>query len=122
MGRIHDIINYIEKNINFTSVVKYGNHTKYFINDKIFAIVYESQNSHLILKANGRFNIEFRKEFKETVFPSYVINKYHWNMILVDGEIPTEILCRLIEISYDEVIENMTKRQRYTYEYLLTTN
>ena len=122
MSKIKEVISYIQNNVGFTSVLRYGNHTKYLINDKVFAIVYQSENPHIILKANGRFNIKFRKDYKDTVFPSYAINRYHWNMILIDGEIPTEILCRLVEVSYDEVIEHMTKRQRYTYEYLLTTN
>lgn len=94
----------------------YGNHTKYFINNKIFAILYSGNSPHIILKSDGRFNINLRKEFKETVFPSYTINKYHWNMILLGKEIPNEIIKRLIEVSYDEVYHRMTKREKGIYE------
>lgn len=122
MDSISKVINYINENVPFTSTAKYGKHTKYYINNKIFAILYEGNNPHIILKADGKFNIKFRKEFKETVMPSYTINTYHWNMILLDSEIPLEIIFKLTQISYDEVVETMTKRQKETYEHLLNIN
>lgn len=121
MKECDSIIEYIEKNIKYTNKVKYLQYIKYYFEEKIFAIVYVGEESHIILKADGKFNIAVRKEFKKTVFPSYVINKYHWNMILIGKELPVQIICRLIETSKEEVIDTMTKRQKDIYDYLLNS-
>lgn len=116
MGYCDSVIEYIEINTNYTKKIKYNKHVKYYFNNKIFAIVYTGKDEHIILKANGKFNKELRKEFKETVYPSYVINQYHWNVILFNKELPIEIICRLIETSKNEVLDTMTRRQKEIYD------
>lgn len=116
------MIDYIKKNLIYTRMDIYGNHVKFSINGKIFAIVYKGSNPHIILKAEGRFNKQLRKEYKETVLASYTINSYHWNMILLNRELPNHIIYKLIDNSHDEVLTNMTRRQKKTYDYILNAH
>lgn len=119
LKEVETILEYIEKTIKQTNKKIYGRYIKYYLEEKIFAILYLGNEPHIILKANGRFNKEFRKEFKETVYPSYVINQYHWNSIVLNREIPTEVIFKLIDNSISEVMDNMTRRQKCIYSYTL---
>jgi predicted DNA-binding protein (MmcQ/YjbR family) len=119
LNSIEKAISYIKENFKNVTITYFNQHIKFSINGKIFAIIYKGSSPHIILKANGLFNKELRKEFKKTVMPSYTINSYHWNMILFDMEIPNYIIERLISNSHDEVISNMTKRQKDTYDHIL---
>jgi len=121
LNSVDAAIDYIRKNIKNTQLDTYGNHIKFSINGKIFAIIYKGKNPHIILKAEGRFNKKLRKEYRETVMPSYTINSYHWNMIFLDKELTDNIIFRLISNSHDEVVSNMTRRQKDTYDYIMTT-
>lgn len=121
MKEIDSILEYIEKTIKHTNKKKYGKHIKYYLDEKIFAILYLGDNPHIILKANGRFNKEFRKEFKDTVYPSYAINQYHWNSIILNRELPAEVIFKLIDMSIKEVMGNMTRRQKGIYDYILNS-
>jgi len=114
-------IQYIEENLKYTRKQIYGNHIKYFLDEKIFCIIYTGNEKHLILKANGKFNHELRKEFPNTVLPSYAINGYHWNMIFTNRDLPDNIIFKLIDTSYNEVIGNMTKRQKGLYQYIINS-
>lgn len=118
---VESTISFIRKHVK-ADVDYYNNHIKFSLNGKIFAIIYKGNNPHIVLKAEGRFNKQFRKEFKETVFPSYTINSFHWNMIFFERELPLNIIHKLILNSYEEVVENMTKRQKNTYEYIMSLN
>lgn len=119
MNSIETAISYIKNNLKNVTINNFNKHIKFSVNGKIFAIIYKGNSPHIILKAEGSFNKVLRKEFKKTVMPSYTINSYHWNMILFDMEIPNHVIERLIINSYDEVINNMTKRQKETYDYIL---
>ena len=44
--------------------------------------------------------------------PGYHLNKRHWNTITLDGSLPDELVCDLIEDSYDLVVSALPKRVR----------
>lgn len=35
------------------------------------------------------------------IMPAYHMNKRHWISVILDGELPREEVCRLIDLSYD---------------------
>ncbi|MBQ9994207.1 MAG: MmcQ/YjbR family DNA-binding protein, partial [Clostridia bacterium] len=41
----------------------------------------------------------------EHIFPGYHMNKEHWISVLMDGSVPTEQICWLVDMSYQ-----MTKK------------
>jgi predicted DNA-binding protein (MmcQ/YjbR family) len=43
----------------------------------------------------------------------YHLNKRHWNTVLLDGSLPEQIVCDMIEDSYDLVVSRLSQaRQR----------
>ncbi|MGZ4192787.1 MAG: MmcQ/YjbR family DNA-binding protein [Solirubrobacteraceae bacterium] len=42
----------------------------------------------------------------------YHLNKRHWNTVLLDGTLPDEMICDMIEDSYDLVVAALTRTQR----------
>ncbi|MFL5861732.1 MAG: MmcQ/YjbR family DNA-binding protein, partial [Solirubrobacteraceae bacterium] len=47
------------------------------------------------------------------ITPGYHLNKRHWNTILLDGTLPEQMVCDMIEDSYDLVVSGLSRaRQR----------
>lgn len=44
------------------------------------------------------------------ITPGYYMNKIHWNSILLDGEVPTEDIKDYLKISYDIVLNSLSKK------------
>lgn len=47
----------------------------------------------------------------EGFLPGYHMNKKHWLTILLDGTVPTEDICGLLDMSYDLTKPKMKKRR-----------
>jgi len=43
------------------------------------------------------------------VLPGYHMNKEHWNTVILDGEIPEEIIFEMIDTSYELVAKGLKK-------------
>ena len=83
--------------------------------NKIFAsAALDAHPLRLNLKCDPEKAIELRECFK-SVRPGYHSNKKHWNTIEVNGEIPKEVLYKLIDHSYNLVITKLTKKLREKY-------
>lgn len=54
---------------------------------------------------------ELRSQYPD-VKPGYHMNKKHWNTIIVNGSIPSEILFSWVKDSYELVVNNLPKKQR----------
>ncbi len=47
------------------------------------------------------------------VIPGYHLNKRHWNTVIIDGSLPDETICDMVEDSYDLVVSSLSRsRQR----------
>ena len=46
------------------------------------------------------------------VLPGYHLNKRHWNTVIIDGSLPDETICELIEDSYDLVVGKLPRAGR----------
>ena len=46
------------------------------------------------------------------VRPGYHLNKRHWNTVTLDGSLPDQLVCDLVEDSYDLVVSALPKRVR----------
>jgi predicted DNA-binding protein (MmcQ/YjbR family) len=55
---------------------------------------------------------ELRDAYPETVTQSAYIGRYGWNRILVDGTVPADELCELVDASYDAVVAKLPRRLR----------
>jgi len=74
----------------------------------------------LILRHNGRLFLNLkcdpleadilRQTFRD-VIPGWHMNKKHWNTVIVDGDIPEDMIKRMIENSYELVKPKTRKSQ-----------
>jgi predicted DNA-binding protein (MmcQ/YjbR family) len=47
------------------------------------------------------------------VIPGYHLNKPHWNTVTIDGSLPEQMICDMVEDSYDLVLSRLSQaRQR----------
>lgn len=55
--------------------------------------------------------VELREEY-EAIIPGYHMNKQHWNTVIIDGTIPARLLNRMIDESYDLIVQSLPKKIR----------
>ena len=82
---------------------------------KIFALAaLDAYPLRLNLKCDPEKAIDLRERF-ESVRPGYQMNKTHWNTIEINGEVPRDLIFKLIDHSYNLVIAKLTKKVREKY-------
>jgi predicted DNA-binding protein (MmcQ/YjbR family) len=55
---------------------------------------------------------EALRETHPAVIPGYHLNKRHWNTVILDGSLPDETICDMIEDSYDSVVNKLPRAER----------
>lgn len=86
----------------------------YKVLSKIFALVaWQAEPLTIALKADPIDAVILRKQYP-AVRPGYYMNKKHWNTITLDGSIPDEELFRMIDESYQLVVQGMTRADQAT--------
>lgn len=60
------------------------------------------------LKCDPDLALELRDRY-EQVRPGYHMSKKHWNTVELDGVIPTKEIRKMIDHSYDLVVESLPK-------------
>src|SRR3569833_2590134 len=53
--------------------------------------------------------VELREQY-DAIQPGYHKNKQHWNTVLVDGRLPTQKKHKLIDESYNLVVQSLPKK------------
>lgn len=78
---------------------------------KIFALIgLETFPSAVNLKCNPVYALELREAYP-CVQPGYHMNKKHWNTIVYEN-FSEKLLKKLIDHSYDKVVEGFSKKRR----------
>ena len=113
---IESIRNYCISKKAVTESMPFDDKTLVFkVAGKIFTLaVLDTYPLRLNLKCDPEKAIDLREHY-ESVRPGYHSNKKHWNTIEVNGEIPKEVLYKLIDHSYNLVISKLTKKMRQKY-------
>jgi predicted DNA-binding protein (MmcQ/YjbR family) len=63
------------------------------------------------LKCDPDLALELRDRY-EQVRPGYHMNKKHWNTVVLDGVIPPAAIKKMIDDSYDLVVQSLPKARR----------
>lgn len=90
------------------------NWIRYMIGGKMFAAVClddKDKPVYITLKlmpAEG----EFMREQYEDIIPGYYCNKQHWNSVKADGNVPDELLKKMLDKSYTLVLEGFSKKRQ----------
>ena len=67
------------------------------------------------LKCNPDLALELRDRY-EHVRPGYHMNKKHWNTVEIEGRIPETELRKMIDHSYDLVVQSLSRASRSTIQ------
>jgi predicted DNA-binding protein (MmcQ/YjbR family) len=79
---------------------------------KMFAILaLEEVPPRVNLKCDPDLALELRDRY-EQVEPGYHMNKKHWNTVVLDGIIPEREVRKMIDHSYELVVQSLPKSKR----------
>jgi predicted DNA-binding protein (MmcQ/YjbR family) len=81
---------------------------------KMFALVSLDEVPAIAnLKCDPDLALDLRDRY-EQVRPGYHMNKKHWNTVEIEGGIPEAELCKMIDHSYDLVVQSLPQASRST--------
>ncbi|MBN2012466.1 MmcQ/YjbR family DNA-binding protein [candidate division KSB1 bacterium] len=76
---------------------------------KMFCLIaWESEPFSISLKCDPEYAQTLRSMYP-AIIPGYHFNKDHWNTITIDGSIPDELICEMIDDSYQLVVSKLPK-------------
>lgn len=110
---IEELRNYCLSKKNVTEHFPFDKVTLVFkVLGKMFALIpTDEEELSINLKCNPEYAMELRAKYEE-ISAGYHMNKTHWNTIYCKGKITDELLKKLINHSYDLVVESLPKKVR----------
>lgn len=66
---------------------------------------------YITLKLNPVDGEFFRNSYEDIIL-GYYMNKIHWNSINADGNVPDDVVKELLDKSYTEILNKLTKKKR----------
>lgn len=90
------------------------NWIRYKVDDKMFVAVCLDDNDkpvYIKLKLNPVDGEFFRNSYEDIIL-GYYMNKIHWNSINADGNVPDDVVKELLDKSYTEILNKLTKKNR----------
>ncbi len=79
---------------------------------KIFSICDIDEFESINLKCDPIKAIELRETYPDDVIPGYHMNKKHWNTVMMDSNLPDELIEEWIRDSYNLVVAKLPKKSR----------
>ena len=74
---------------------------------KIFALTNLSQEAFRVnLKCDPDRAVELREAHSD-IIPGYHMNKKHWNTVYFENGLPNQLLCELIDHSYELIVQSL---------------
>ena len=88
------------------------------VKGKMFALIPVVADPMTISLKSDPIEAVMLREMYKAVQPGYHLNKKHWNTVTLDGEIPDERLCEMIEDSYTLVRKSLTRKDQQSLQVL----
>jgi len=70
-------------------------------NRKSFAFIYERDGKLCVNLKCDPFKADILRQIFKDVTPGYHMNKFHWNTVAIDGDVPDQELYDMVQHSYD---------------------
>lgn len=85
--------------------------TRYMIRGKMFVMQGGDKEGKPIItvKLDPAMGERLRKQYQDIV-PGYYMNKAHWNSLYLEGEVPDDILKKMLDDSYYLVLNSLSKK------------
>lgn len=116
---IEEIVDYCARLKGATQSFPFDESTLVFkVMNKMFALIPLNANETSIsLKCDPDWAIELREEYG-SIEAAWHFNKTHWNSVKIDPEISVELLTKMINHSYDLIIQSLPKKLKEEYKLL----
>ena len=85
--------------------------------NKMFALIDLEEANYIALKCDPEYAIELRERYN-AIQGAFHFNKKYWNSVRFDGDADDQLICHLIDHSYEEVLKKFTKKLRVEYDAL----
>ena len=82
------------------------------VKGKMFALLPVIADPMTISLKSDPIEAVMLREMYQAVQPGYHLNKKHWNTVTLDGEVPDERVCEMIEDSYTLVRQSLTRKDQ----------
>jgi predicted DNA-binding protein (MmcQ/YjbR family) len=87
-------------------------HSVFKVAGKMFALsALDLMPLEVSVKCEPELAVQLRATYP-SIRPGYHLNKRHWNTITLDGTLADQLVCDLIEDSYDLVVSALPRRVR----------
>ena len=80
--------------------------------NKMFALVSENETPMRINLKCDPEEAQILRGLYKSIIPGYHMNKEHWNTLILDGSLPDELILKMIDDSYDLVVNGLKKSDR----------
>jgi Uncharacterized protein conserved in bacteria len=109
---IEDFRNYCLSKKGVTESFPFDEQTLVFkVMGKMFALSgLEHQPAKVNLKCDPERSVSLREEFYGLINPGFHMSKLHWNTIVIEKNLPNELITELIDHSYDLVVNSLPKK------------
>jgi predicted DNA-binding protein (MmcQ/YjbR family) len=112
---LEDIREYCLKKPAVIECLPFNDETLVFkVAGKIFALLSLNGDWGLNLKCDPEKAIELREKYSD-ITPGYHMNKLHWNTLNLNGQLPENLVFKLIDHSYSIIIESLPKKLKKEY-------
>lgn len=81
------------------------------VKNKIFACIALDNPELGVVKCDPDYAIELRDHYT-AIEPAYHWNKQYWNQIWFNRDVTDELLCKLINHSFTEVVKKLPKKEQ----------
>lgn len=90
---------------------------RYLLNDKMVGAICKNKEKQKIvtLKCEPLHGEMLREEFKD-IIPGFYMNKKHWNSVILEWEVPKEVITIMMEESYQLVYDKLSKKAKKEWE------
>jgi len=86
---------------------------------KMFALTgLEHHPSRVNLKCDPERSVELRESYPGLVMPGYHMSKLHWNTVMIEQNLPDDLVRELIDISYLLVVQGLTRKAKEALQQL----
>ncbi len=81
------------------------------VKNKIFACIALDNPELGVVKCDPDYAVELRDHYS-AIEPAYHWNKQYWNQIWFNRDVTDELLCKLINHSFAEVVKKLPKKEQ----------
>ncbi len=88
------------------------NWDRYLLKDKMVAAVCYSDDNiakFITLKLEPLEGDMLRKKYPD-IIPGYYMNKIHWNSIVIEGNVPDDVVKNMLDKSYSLILSGLSKK------------